>query len=214
VGAVVFAAQAINVPVLPFASGHLVGGVLAAGLLGPAAGALVVAAVLAIQAVALGDGGMLALGANVLNMALLPAGLVALANRWAFTNQSNVLASRRIPAMGLVAMLSVAVAAGLVVAEIAFARGGATMSELPGFASRMLVYHLWIGAGEAVITMAVLAAIMRPVTSVTPLARKRLAYAAIAASLIALLALAPLASGLPDGYEAAAERSEMAWLLQ
>src|SRR4051794_13194047 len=66
-GCVVFAAQAINVPVAAGISGHLVGGVLLAWALGPALGAWTIALVLAIQAIALGDGGIAALGANVLN---------------------------------------------------------------------------------------------------------------------------------------------------
>ena len=74
-GCLVFAAQAINVPVAPGTSAHLVGGVLLAWLLGPGLGAWTMALVLAVQAMLLGDGGMAALGANVLNMAILPAGM-------------------------------------------------------------------------------------------------------------------------------------------
>src|SRR5262245_31580238 len=80
-GALVFAAQAINAPVLPGISAHLVGGVLLAWVLGPGLGALTLAVVLAVQAQVLGDGGLAALGANVVNMALLPAACVAVARR-------------------------------------------------------------------------------------------------------------------------------------
>ncbi|MBV8553692.1 MAG: energy-coupling factor ABC transporter permease [Acidobacteriaceae bacterium] len=70
-GAFVFAAQMINFPVGMGTSGHLVGGTLLACLLGPWAGALVVTAILVIQALVFQDGGVLALGANVINMALM-----------------------------------------------------------------------------------------------------------------------------------------------
>src|SRR5436853_2962076 len=70
-GCIVLAAQAVNVPVAPGFSGHLIGGVLLATLRGPALGTWTMAAVLAIQALLLGDGGVAAWGANVINMALL-----------------------------------------------------------------------------------------------------------------------------------------------
>lgn len=70
-GAFVFAAQMINFPVGIGTSGHLVGGTLLACILGPWAAALVVTSVLLIQALVFQDGGVLALGANVINMALL-----------------------------------------------------------------------------------------------------------------------------------------------
>src|SRR5688500_12122204 len=80
--AAIFAAQMVNVPVLPFSSAHLVGGVLLAWCLGPALGSLCMAAVLLVQALLLGDGGLLALGANIINMAFVPAGLVWLVRRY------------------------------------------------------------------------------------------------------------------------------------
>lgn len=68
-GAFVFAAQMINFPVGPGTSGHLVGGTLLACTLGPAAAALVMTAIVAVQALVFQDGGVIALGPNVLNMA-------------------------------------------------------------------------------------------------------------------------------------------------
>jgi cobalt/nickel transport system permease protein len=70
-GAFVFAAQMINFPVGPGTSGHLLGGTLLAIVLGPAAAALVMTAILFLQALIFQDGGVLALGANIFNMALL-----------------------------------------------------------------------------------------------------------------------------------------------
>src|SRR5437763_13686611 len=66
--AFVFAAQMVNFPVAPWVSGHLLGGVLSAVLLGPWAGAVVIAAVLLVQCFLFADGGVTALGANFVNM--------------------------------------------------------------------------------------------------------------------------------------------------
>src|ERR1700691_5662517 len=74
-GAFVFAAQMINFPVGLGTSGHLVGGALLAIALGPATAATVMTAVLILQAFILQDGGVMALGANILNMAI--AGVLA-----------------------------------------------------------------------------------------------------------------------------------------
>ena len=70
-GAFVFAAQMINFPVGAGTTGHLVGGALLAMTLGPASASVVMMAILAIQALVFQDGGVLALGANIINMALL-----------------------------------------------------------------------------------------------------------------------------------------------
>src|SRR5688572_7899602 len=71
VAAFIFAVQMLNFPVLPGVSGHLLGGALAAVLVGPWVGALCVATVLVIQALLFADGGITALGLNITNMALL-----------------------------------------------------------------------------------------------------------------------------------------------
>src|SRR5437763_1762873 len=72
--AFVFAAQMVNFPLGPLGvSGHLLGGVLAAVLLGPWAGAVVIAAVLLVQCLMFGDGGLTVLGANFVNMGLIGA---------------------------------------------------------------------------------------------------------------------------------------------
>ena len=69
-GAFVFAAQMVNFPVAVGTSGHLVGGTLLACVLGPEAAVLVVTSILVVQALIFQDGGVLALGANIFNMAL------------------------------------------------------------------------------------------------------------------------------------------------
>ncbi|HXQ37305.1 MAG TPA: energy-coupling factor ABC transporter permease, partial [Anaerolineales bacterium] len=73
--AFIFAAQMINFPVAGGTSGHLLGGALAAIVLGPWAGMLVMTAVIAVQALLIQDGGLLVMGANILNMGLITAAI-------------------------------------------------------------------------------------------------------------------------------------------
>jgi cobalt/nickel transport system permease protein len=200
-GCAVFAAQAVNVPVAPGISGHLVGGVLLAWALGPALGAWTMAIVLAVQAFVLGDGGIAALGANVLNMALVPAALVAMGRRFSMLSVSG---------LALTAALSVVLAAGLIVGETALFRPIAELTDWTAFAARMIAYHLWIGALEGVATAGIVSVAVtaaRQKSAVT-----RLAIGLAAAAVIAMLIL-PVSSSLPDGYEAAAQASGIQWLL-
>lgn len=76
-GAFVFAAQMINFTIpLTGSSGHLAGGMLLAALLGPAAAFLTISSVLVVQALFFADGGLLALGCNILNLGFIPAFLI------------------------------------------------------------------------------------------------------------------------------------------
>jgi cobalt/nickel transport system permease protein len=198
-GCVVFAAQAINVTILPGTSAHFVGGVLLASLLGPGLGAWTMALVLLVQALLLGDGGMAALGANALNMALLPAGMVW-ATRW--------LAS---PAtMGIAAGCAVPLAALLIVAEAAAFRPAAELTGWTSFATLMVGTHAWIGMLEGV-TTALLVAALQPRVALQPV--WRLSLVGIATGLFLMAITLPISSPLPDAYEAAAQSSGMDWLL-
>ena len=108
-GAFIFAAQMINFPVGSGTSGHLVGGALLSFTLGPAAASIVMTAILVIQALVFQDGGLLALGANVFNMAI--AGVVAGYLPW-------VLLRGRRSGMFLGGMISVLTSAVLALAEL------------------------------------------------------------------------------------------------
>jgi cobalt/nickel transport system permease protein len=110
-GAFVFAAQMINFPVGIGTSGHLVGGALLACTLGPAPAALVMTAIIAIQAFVFQDGGVLALGANVFNMAI--AGVLA-----GYLPVYLWRAKHPRPAIFAGAFLSVLVSAALALAEL------------------------------------------------------------------------------------------------
>lgn len=198
----IFAAQMINVPLLPFASAHLVGGVLAAWALGPSLGALSMAVVLATQALLLGDGGLMALGANIVNMALLPAGLVRLFER------------RTSPAaIGVLAGTAVLAAALAIVAEVALFRTPEQAQGLWPFALRIVGIHAWIAVPEGLLTVGILAClgeIRSP--GALRLDHGRLA-ACWGASAILILCLLPLASSMPDGYEQSAQSTGMEALL-
>src|SRR5262245_50248007 len=111
-GAFVFAAQMINFPVGAGTSGHLVGGALLAITLGPFAASVVMTAILAIQALVFQDGGILALGANVVNMAIV--GVLAGYLPYRIWGSGRL----RKPAIFLGAALSVLVSAVLAIAEL------------------------------------------------------------------------------------------------
>lgn len=156
VAAFVFAAQMLNFPVAAGTSGHLLGGALAAVLVGPCVGALCLAVVLFVQ-VFFADGGLTALGVNITNMALvgvLVAYLVALTLIAILprTRTSVVVAA----AAG--ALLSVP-AAALAFTGF-FALGGAADVPVRTVLAAMLSVHVLIGIGEALITAAAVAGVM------------------------------------------------------
>jgi cobalt/nickel transport system permease protein len=206
VSAFVFAAQMVNFPVGPGVSGHLLGGVLAAVILGPWGGAGVIAAVLIVQCLLFADGGLTALGANFLNMGLIGAvgGYAVYAPlRRAIGGRNGVL----LGAMAA-AWVSVVVSAGACAFELAASAG---LSQLPRLLGWMALVHAAIGAGEAIITGLVLRFVLlvRPDLIYQPdtLEPGRLAgwwqvaAAGVGVALAVVVFLAPLASTSPDGLE-------------
>lgn len=211
--AFVFAAQMVNFPVGPSVSGHLLGGVLASVLLGPWAGAVVIAAVLFVQCFLFADGGVTALGANFINMGLVGSvGGYAIyaAIRRAIAGQRGIL----IGAM-LAAWFSVLLAAGAFAVELA-AMGG--RSDFFRILSWMALVHAAIGVGEAVITGLVVRFLLlrrpdlldAPDEPALPLAAgKRWAQTALAGLGVAVAVavfLAPFAYDEPDGLEFVGEK--------
>jgi len=152
----VFAAQMLNFPVGAGTSGHLLGGTLAAVLVGPATATLCLTVVLLIQALAFADGGLSALGTNVTLMALVGV--------WA-GYAVFLLARRVLPRR--VASVPVAAAVGAFVSVPAaaltftglYAVGGAAPIDLSSLATAMLGWHSLIGLGEAAITFLAVGAI-------------------------------------------------------
>lgn len=147
--AFIFAAQMLNFPVASGTSGHLLGGVLAAVLVGPWAGALCVTVVLFVQSLMFADGGLSALGLNVVNMALIGALLGYLV----FAAVRRVLPKRKssvVLAAGIAGGLAPNMAALAFVLE--YAVGGNGAAPLGTVLGAMLGVHTLIGIGEGVIT--------------------------------------------------------------
>jgi cobalt/nickel transport system permease protein len=204
--AFVFAAQMLNFPVAAGTSGHLMGGVLVAVLLGPAAAVVVMTAVLVLQCFMFADGGVTALGANVLNIGLVPVlagyGIYRLVRTLAGPGDRALLL-----AAGFAAWCSTVIAAAACAIELSAAGVVSLKLALPAMAG----VHMLIGLGEAAITMLVLVAVMRsrPELLAAAAAPGRPAPGArwaVLGVLAALVLLAPFASSLPDGLEHVAER--------
>ena len=157
VAAFVFAVQMLNFPVAAGTSGHLLGGVLAALLVGPWVGALCVSVVLGVQALLFADGGLSALGLNITNMALVGA----LGGWLVFVALRHVLPASR-PAV--VAASALAAWVGVVLASVAFtleyASGGNDAASLGTVVLAMVGTHAVVGVGEAVITAMTVSAVL------------------------------------------------------
>jgi cobalt/nickel transport system permease protein len=146
--AFIFAAQMATFPVAAGTSGHLLGGALAAILLGPWLAVLCLTVVLVVQALLFADGGLSALGLNVLLIGIVPAFV-----GWAlYSGLRAVLRSRRsIPlAAGIAAGASVPVAAAVFAAL--FAVGGSAHVDTGALFAAMVGTHVLVGIGEGLIT--------------------------------------------------------------
>lgn len=157
VAASVFASQMINFPVADGTSGHLMGGALAAVLLGPATAVLCLAVVLIVQALVFADGGLTALGTNITLMAIV----TVLVGWVVFRGVMRMLPPRRasiVAASAVGAFVSVPVAAA--VFGMLFAVGGQAPVSLGAMMSAMLGWHALIGVGEAAITALLVSAVL------------------------------------------------------
>lgn len=149
VAAFVFATQMLTFPVAAGTSGHLLGGALAAVLVGPFTGLLCMSVVLLVQSLLFADGGITALGTNIDLM-----GLVTVTVGWLTFRAVQALLPKRVsmvaPAAGVAALLSVPTAALAFVGL--YAVGGTAPVPLDTLATAMVGVHLLIGLGEAAIT--------------------------------------------------------------
>lgn len=157
VAAFVFAAQMVNFPVGAGTSGHLMGGALAAVLVGPWTGLLCVSIVLVVQALFMADGGITAIGTNITLLAI-----VGVAVGWVVFVAVRAVLPKRLemvtPAAAVAALVSVPVAA-LVFTGL-FAVGGTAPVSLDRVLTAMLSWHVVIGVGEAVVTALVVGAVV------------------------------------------------------
>lgn len=176
VAAFVFAAQMLNFPVGAGTSGHLLGGALAAVLVGPYTGALCLAVVLLVQGLLFADGGVTALGTNVTLFSVVAVGV----GWFTFRGLQRVLPTRLslVPvAAGVAALVSVPVTALAFVGL--FAIGGQAPVPLGAVVTAMLGWHVLIGIGEGLITALVVSSVVaarpdlvrgaRPALSTRPL---------------------------------------------
>jgi len=156
--AFVFAGQMLNFPVAVGTSGHLLGGVLAAVLVGPWIGATCIAVVLLLQGLFFADGGLTALGLSTFNMAFVGA----IGGYAVYRGLMRVMPKRSasVPlAAAIAAALSVPLAAASFVLQ--FALGGTVEDlSLSAVLSAMVGVHLLIGIGEAVITFLTIGLVM------------------------------------------------------
>lgn len=157
VAAFIFAVQMLNFPVAAGTSGHLLGGALAAILVGPYTAVLCVSVVLLMQGVLFADGGLTALGVNITDMAITTT-VVAYA---VFRGLLAVLPRRRrsVTVASFVAAL-VSVPAAAVVFTLIYAIGGTTDVSIGKVATAMVGVHVLIGIGEAVITALTVGAVI------------------------------------------------------
>jgi cobalt/nickel transport system permease protein len=202
--ACIFAGQMLNFPVAGGTSGHLIGGALAVILLGPWAGILVMTSVVAIQALIFQDGGLLALGANILNMGVVS---VFVANGVYRAVQSVAKGARWGLIAGGFAAAWVSVMASALITALQLALSGASPANIA--LPAMAAVHALIGIGEGLITVGALtflAATRRDLLQGNAASTSNRAIVIgglVVATLLALVS--PLASGDPDGLERVAE---------
>jgi cobalt/nickel transport system permease protein len=196
--AFIFAAQMINFPIFVGASGHLLGGALAAILLGPWAAMLVMTAVIAVQALLFQDGGMAVMGANILNMGLIAAAI----GYGLYRSTSNQARWVKLSVAGFAAWLSVIAGALFAALEIWLSGNAQLRVILPA----MLLIHALIGLGEATVTVAALSFIMRTrpdlIEDDAQPAKGGRGWILVGGLIsLAVIFLSPFASANPDGLE-------------
>ena len=211
-GALIFAAQMLNFAIpATGSSGHIVGGVLLAAVLGEWAGFLTLTSVIIVQCLLFADGGLMTLGCNVLNMAALSC-LVAYPLIFKPLIHNHNSPSRW--AAASIATSITALAMGALAVTIETELSGITALPYGRFLSFMLPIHLLIGIGEGLATAAVIASLRRYrpdllFDATEPTSRPRTQFIAItvvAALLVASVA-GTVASSRPDGLEWSIERT-------
>ena len=206
-GAFVFAAQMVNfqLPAMPGTSGHMVGAVLLAIILGPHLGAIVVSSVVIVQCLIFQDGGLLALGCNIINIALVPSYL----GYFLYKTVTNGSFSSLKAYIGAMLACVAAMEAGAILVAVEAAVSGVLLVPFTTFLITMVGIHLLVGFVEGLVTVAVLAYLqqLRPdiVADSLPgtirVSRKAVLATLAVFALVTGAGLSLLASNLPDGLE-------------
>lgn len=212
-GAFVFAAQMVNFAIPGTgSSGHLGGGLLLAALLGPHAALIVIASVLAVQALLFADGGLLALGANIFNLGVLPC---LVAYPLVYRVLAGVGATRRRITVGAVVAALVGLELGALSVVLQTVASGVSSLPLSGFLLLMLPIHLPIALVEGVATAAILGFLWRAqpeLVRADPMAHRAgagrpLLVSLVLAATVAAAGFSGWASSAPDGLEWAVAKS-------
>ncbi|MBC8097311.1 MAG: energy-coupling factor ABC transporter permease [Akkermansiaceae bacterium] len=204
--AFLFAAQLVNFPVGGGTSGHLMGGTLIAALLGPSAAVVVVTTVLIVQCFLFADGGVMALGANIFNLAIL--GCVG---GYAVLRVVNAIFSGprgKVTAIAFASWCSVVFSAMGCAGQLAWSGTVDWQAAFPA----MTLTHMIIGLGEGLVSALVFLAVQRTrpdmiVDSATQPSRgKEMFVLSLLAVMGIALFIAPFACPLPDGLESVAAK--------
>ena len=210
--ALIFVLQMINFPIAAGTSGHLLGGALAVIVLGPSLGIICISIVVVIQSLLFADGGLSALGINVLNMAIITSlvGWLTISLWKKFFGEANI------------SILSGSIVAGIlsvVFSSIAFvfeyALGGTVSVPLGSVLIAMLSSHLLIGLGEGIITALIVSLLLRVRSDLVYVKtnenkenNKSSFYGLFIFLLLCLTLATPYASSSPDGLESVANDFE------
>jgi len=191
--AIIFILQMLNFPIQEGTSGHFLGGVLAASLLGTSFGILAMGIVIAVQTLVFGDGGITALGANLFNMAIIGAGTYGVVTRYL---KSGLVTT------GVAAWISVVAASFACGLELVLSDAGGYLAPLLA----MVAVHSLTGVAEAVITLGILKAWTWEASSQSESGSMGRGYVVSLFLVIGGMLLAPFASPLPDGLEWVGQR--------
>ena len=206
--ALIFVLQMINFPIAAGTSGHLLGGALAVIVLGPSLGIICISIVVVIQSLLFADGGLSALGVNVLNMAIITS----------LTGWLTITFWKKLFGDSQFTLISGSVIAGLlsvVFSSIAFvmeyAIGGTVSVPLGSVLIAMISTHLFIGLGEGIITALIISLLLRVRSDLVYANTKKnksnnlsTSYGIFIVLILSLTLITPYASSSPDGLESVA----------
>ena len=205
-GAFVFAAQMVNfqLPLMPGTSGHLIGAVFLAVMLGPHLAAVVLSSVVIIQCLLFQDGGLLAIGCNIVNIAIVPSYVGYFVYRTVISERKNKV---RLFIAAIVACVFAAEAgSALVVIEAIISK--ILLVPVGTFLATMAGVHLLVGIMEGLITVAILSYLtaVRPdliegMTGEGMFSRKAAVLSLVVITIITAAGFSLLASSKPDGLE-------------
>jgi cobalt/nickel transport system permease protein len=206
-GAFIFAAQMVNfqLPAMPGTSGHMVGSVLLSIVLGPHLAAVVISSVIIVQCLIFQDGGLLALGCNIINMGLVPCYVGYFLYRAVTVGKSGSMRTY----VGAMLACVVALEAGAILVPVEAVLSGVLAVPFSTFLVTMVGVHFLVGLVEGLITVAVLAYLqqVRPdlVLEALPgrirLSRRTVLVTLLVFAMVAAAGLSLLASSMPDGLE-------------